>query len=74
MFAHFTIYKMKTQSTKKVTKYSIENNAFSFLMEFQNASENVFHGFGNLAVWKSFGNIIKVICTNSDVYATSVKG
>ena len=37
-------------------------------MEFQNAKENVSHGFGNLVIWlwKSFRNVIKLVCTNLD--------
>ena len=35
-------------------------------MEFQNANENVFHGFGNLVIslQKRFGNVLKVASTN----------
>ena len=36
-------------------------------MGFQNASENVLHGVENLVIWlwKDFGYILKVVCTNS---------
>ena len=33
-------------------------------------NENVFHGFGNLAMekfWKSFGNIVKEVYTNPEL-------
>ena len=35
-------------------------------MGFQNANENVLHGFGTLVIrlWTSFGNIFKGVCTN----------
>ena len=28
-------------------------------MDFQSANEVAFHGFGNLVIWTSFGNILK---------------
>ena len=35
-------------------------------MGFQNATENMFHDFGDLVIclWKSFGKIFEVVCTN----------
>ena len=50
---------------QKIIKYAIENNIFSILMGFLNANENVFHGFGTLAIWLwiSFGNILRAVCT-----------
>ena len=67
MFAQFTIYDIK-QSTKNVLESSIDNHVFYFYEALQNANKNVFHGFGILVVWlwKGFGIITKVICTNPD--------
>jgi len=37
-------------------------------MGFQNVNENIFHGFENLVIWlwKSLGNMFRVICAKTD--------
>ena len=62
IYVHFAIYNVKHDPPK----YFFENNVFIILWGFQNANENVLHGFGNLVIWrwKSFGNIFEGVCAN----------
>ena len=53
----FTVYN-SMHILPKIINYSIEKNVFSVFMGFQNANENVFHGFGNVVNWKSFANVL----------------
>ena len=64
MLVHSIIYN-SIHNLPKVTNYCIEN--IVFLMRYQNANENVFHGFRTLVIWLwiSFGNMLRIVCTHA---------
>ena len=60
MFVYFTIY--KHNPPRRSWNITLKIAFFSIFMGFQNANENVFHGFGNLVIWlwKSIGNVLEL--------------
>ena len=66
MFVHFTTNHIKYY-LPKIINSALKIAFFSIFMGFQSSNANVFHGFGNLVIllWKSFVNMLRVVCTNT---------
>ena len=56
------LYVIKNIVKKIIMKYGIENGVLSIYVGFQNANENVFHGFGDsiIYLWKLYGKILEM--------------
>ena len=67
MFVYFTSYNGKRHNLPKIISIALKN-VFSLFMVFENTNDTICHGFGNLVIWlwKSFRNILRVVCMDLD--------
>ena len=65
MLVYFTTYNIIDNLPRNDENVAL-NIIFSIFIGFWNGNKSVFHGFWNFVIWlwKSFGNIFRVVCTN----------